>query len=92
MPAVRRLVDSQGNPKNLGLHLQEIRMREPTSVHDERDRRGDAASEGRPEAASSCTEIGVEDEMKWPLAELIGTAIFVMVVCLGAAALVAWIA
>lgn len=29
--------------------------------------------------------------MKWPIAEMIGTAVFVVVVCLGTAALISWI-
>lgn len=67
-------------------------MREPASVHDERDRRLGTEGEGQPEGASCCTEIGSEDsEMKWPIAEMVGTAAFVVVVCLGTAALIAWI-
>lgn len=68
-------------------------MREPTSVYDQRDRRGEETPEGRPEAASCCTEIGCEDnEMKWPIAEMVGTVIFVIVVCFLTAAVIAWIA
>ena len=67
-------------------------MREPASIHDERDRRLGAEDESQPEGASCCTEIGSEDsEMKWPIAEMVGTAVFVVAICLGTAALISWI-
>lgn len=67
-------------------------MHERTSVDDQRDSGARGPLESGPEAASSCTEIGCEDDdMKWPIAEMVGTAVFVVVVCFLTAAVIAWI-